>query len=114
MASSLTAKALEKSTYVIGVAFLNEDGNAVTPNNITWSLKTLAGVVVNSRDGVSVTPADSINIVLQGDDLEVTDGDDYKRVVTILADYDSNNGSGLPLKDEVYFEILNMRGVASA
>lgn len=107
MATKLTIKAADKSTYVINLAFEDEDGNAVIPDSIAWTLTDDAGTVINSRTSVAVAvPAASVDIVLSGNDLKYSDG--RHRVLTVQAVYDSNLGSDLPLKDEVKFEIADL------
>jgi hypothetical protein len=97
----------EESTYIINVAFEDEDDNAVTPDSVTWTLTDGSGNVINNRLHVSETPATSIDIVLSGDDLAIgTNG--RSRTVTIEAVYDSAAGNDLPLNDEVTFNITDL------
>jgi hypothetical protein len=106
MATQLTETATEGSTFAVQVAFTNEDGDAVTPSAITWTLTDLAGTVVNSRSDVSVgSPASTINIVLSGNDLLLTGYVGEVRVLTVEATYTSALGSGLPLKEAARFMI---------
>lgn len=100
--SSPTAK--NESTYIVLADFTDEDGAAVVPNSVTFSLTNAAGTIINSRDDVSVTPAASIAIVLSGADIDREDGAD--RIVTIEALYNSATyGSDLPLNDQGKFTI---------
>jgi hypothetical protein len=96
-------KAVEKSTLIVTAAFTDEDGNAVTPNNITWTWTDEDGTVINSReDVVVVTPAASVNIVLYGDDLQILSAEsaaEVIRIVTLEYDYDSSIGAGGPNGD---------------
>lgn len=109
MPSTLSVHAVDRSTYVVTAAFTDEDGTAVVPTSIIWTLSA-RGVVVNGREDVSVTPpASTIEIVLKGDDLAFAD---HKfRQVTIFAVYDSTLGTGLPLRDQVSFEIDDLQMV---
>ena len=96
--------AKEGSTYIVTVTYKDEDGSAVTPNSVIWTLTNGRGQVVNSRSAVSIaSPGTSNTIVLQGDDLNIDDGEE--REISISALYDSSNGSGLPLKDSATFVI---------
>ena len=97
MATTLEVKALEDSTYVVTAAFTDEDGSAVVPNTVTWSLKDKSGTVVNERTAVDETPASSVDIVLSGDDLDpgTPDSDVGVILLTVTAPYDSALGSGL-------------------
>jgi predicted NAD/FAD-dependent oxidoreductase len=108
----ITTKALEKSTYVVTVAFTDESGAAVTPDSITWDLTDSSGNVVNGRSTVVIAvPAASNNIVLSGDDLAIPRAGILGRVLTIEAVYDSSMGTDLPFKDEITFEIAPLVNV---
>lgn len=105
--TTLPIHAPEKGTYVVTAAFTDETGAAVVPNaGLTWTLTDMQGVVVNSRSAVSIASASSINIVLTGSDLELSDT--YLgnlRAVVIQGTYNSSLGSNLPIKKEVRFVI---------
>jgi hypothetical protein len=106
---TLSTNAVDGSTYIITATFTDEDGNSVTPNTLTWSLRNGAGNIVNEREDVSVTPAASVEVVLSGDDLLYSDG--HARYFTLSGTYDSDAGTGLPLRAEAYFLIDNLVGV---
>lgn len=108
--STLTT-AVEKSTYVVDLSFTDEDGTAVVPDTITWSIRDNAGNIVNSRDAVSATPASTVTIVLSGDDLAYDAYTKTARTLTIEATYTSTAGAGLPLKDEHTIPIRGLVGV---
>jgi hypothetical protein len=92
------------STYIVLADFTDEVDVAVVPNTIQWSLTDINGTIINNRDDVSVTPASSISIVLEGDDILVTDG--LERLITIEAVYNSATyGNDLPLVDQAKFTI---------
>jgi hypothetical protein len=106
MSVELTTHAMEKSTYVITVAFTDEDGAAVIPTAATWTLTDASGTVINSRTGVAMSPlASTYNIVLSGLDLAMQTGETLvgQRLLTVQATYNSTLGTGLPLKAEVKF-----------
>lgn len=109
----LTTKAQEKGTYIITLTFTDSEGNAVTPNECTYSLLDSNGSVINGKEDEVLTPAATISIVLYGADLEVTDDlKDLYRYVTIKATYDSSTyGNNLPLNEEARFEITPFIGV---
>ena len=106
-----TTKAGEKGTYILTIAFLDEDDVAVVPNAIAWSLYNDNGSIVNSREDVAPTPASTINIVLEGDDLALPDSDDKQRTVLLKWDYNSTLGNNLPAKQEIIFGIENLVNV---
>jgi hypothetical protein len=111
MPTQLEAMAKEKSTYVVTAAFTDEEGAAVSPTAITWTLTNGTGTVINDRSNVTVTPAPSVEIVLTNADLAIgTNG--TKRVVTIKATYNSDAGTGLTLNDECEFLIADLLNVA--
>ena len=101
----------EKGTAVLGVAFTDEDDSAVTPSAITWTLTDINGTIINSRDAVSITPATSIDIVMSGDDLSLSEGIGVIRVVTVEYTYSSSYGTGLPEKDQAKFSIKDLVAV---
>jgi len=118
MATIISTKAKEKSTYIVTCAFTDEDGDAVTPDSIVWTLADSSGNVINSRDQVSVaTPAASIDIVLSGDDLQIGGDDEAAltqvgRRIIVEAVYDSDAGSNLPLKAEAAFVLENLTKIS--
>lgn len=111
MAIELSSLAREKSTYIVTAAFTDEEGIAVTPTSVTWTLTNATGTIINSREDISATPGTSIDIVLTGDDLAIgTNG--TSRVVTVEAVYNSDAGTGLTLKEECRFAIADLLNVA--
>ena len=103
----LSTKAVERSTYVVTIAFSDEAGSAVVPDSITWDLTDTSGNVVNSRLAVAIAlPAASVDIVLSGVDLAIQRPGILGRVLTIEAVYDSDSGDDLPFKDEIRFQML--------
>ena len=107
MAITLEPNALEDSTYVVTAAFTDEDGIAVVPNTVTWSLKDKSGTVINERTAVDETPASSLDIVLSGDDLDpgAPDSDVGLILLTVTAPYDSALGAGLPLVAQCWIPV---------
>ena len=107
MPVNLTDMAIDESTFVVTCAFTDEDGTAVVPVSITWTLTNNSGTIINARTNVAVAvPASTINIVLSGDDLKYSDGP--IRILTVQAVYDSTLGAALPLKDSVRFAVEDL------
>ena len=109
----LTTEAMEEGSYFITVAFLDEDGDAETPNvdTIYWTLTDNKGTVINDRDYEAETSANSITIELEGDDLAIQTGETaslVRRRLVILWEYDSDLGDDKPAKAEVIFLIRNL------
>jgi len=105
--------AVEGSTFKISMAFTDSAGNAVAPNvGLNWTLTESTGAtVINSRTAVVIAPAETVDIVLSGADLDLlsTETGRYaKRLLTVQGTYDSDEGSGLHIKDEVAFRIINL------
>jgi len=112
MPVTVATPANEKSTLVITASFTDEAGSAVTPDSIAWTLTNDGGRnIINRREDVSATPASSVNIVLSGDDLALSNDADATRRLTIEATYTSTYGSGLPLKESVSFTVSNINAV---
>jgi|SRR3990167_9583028 len=103
--SVLSTHAKERSTYVITVAFTDDEGAAVTPTSATWTLTDLDGNVINERSAVAITPlSTSATIVLTGDDLVIgTYGEE--RELLVQAVYDSDLGDDLTNNQAVRFVI---------
>lgn len=105
--------AFEESTYAITISFTDETGAAVTPSSATWTLTDSQGQVVNSRSAVSISSlAASKTIALSGNDLSLAGYFGVERVLTVEAVYTSSLGSGLPLKQEVHFNITPLLNVS--
>ena len=114
MPTKLTSYAVEKSTFAIVSAFTDEDGDAVTPDSITWTLCDDSGTVINNLEDQAVSsPAASVTIVLSGDDLQVLDEtNDFEiRHLEISAVFDSDLGDDLPLKDRAEFKVINLKSI---
>ena len=119
MPTKLSDKAIESSTFGIKVDFTakadptDKIGTPFTPNaGLSWSLKEKNGVVVNDRINVPLTPAESVTIVLSGNDLALR-GSPVRRYVTVKGTYNGVFGNNLPLIDEVSFQIQNLVGAKS-
>ena len=109
--TTLTVSAIDRSTYIVTCAFTDDDGSAVVPDSLTWTLTDGSGTVVNEREDVSVSsPAASEDVVLSGDDLAYSDG--AVRVFTVEATYTSDAGAGLPLKAACRFSVEDLEAVA--
>jgi hypothetical protein len=105
--TKLTLPAIERSTYVVHCAFTDEDGVAVVPDTITWTLTDNIGTVINSRLDVAVAvPAAAIDIVLSGLDLVVS-GSTIGRVLTVSSVYTSTLGT-LPCIEACSFGISDL------
>lgn len=113
MPTQLANDAIERSTYAVTAAFLDDVGAAVTPSAATWTLSDDRGVVVNSRSAVAISPlATTATIVLSGADLAI--GASYngrRRHLLIEYTYTSSLGAGLPGKDVAIFDVLDLAGV---
>lgn len=113
--SALTTEAIENGTYMIVVSFLDEDDQAVTPNadTIVWTLSDRYGNPINSREDVAISSSSSVTVVLSGDDLQILSNErrrgTVERRLSIYAEYDSDEGSDLPLTDSCKFNIRNLR-----
>lgn len=116
MTTKLTIKAKEGSTFGIRADFIekmsdDQDGFPITPNDdLTWSLSEKDGTPVNERIDVPLVSAQSVIIVLSGDDLALPAGYPVRRYLTIEGTYNSILGDNLKLKDEVSFQIFNLVG----
>jgi len=100
--------AIEESTFAATVVFTDVDGDSVTPDSISWTLTNDAGTVINSREDVAIgSPAASVDITLQGDDLAMLTGEGRTamRYLTVDEVYDSDLADNLPGKQYAQFEL---------
>ena len=97
---NLTAAATENSTYTITAEF------SLTPSTVHWRLTDVDGNIINSRDDVSIGAADSVQIVLTGDDLAVPEKQNVVRVVTVWGTY----AGGLSFAGEARFPLFDLVG----
>ena len=113
MPTKLSDKAVENSTYGIACLFREKvDGvyYPFTPNvGLKWSLRDKNGDPVNGKENQPLTPAESVTIVLSGQDLALTGGP-TTRYVTVEGTYNGILGNDLPIVDEVSFQIINITG----
>lgn len=111
--SASTRVAKEGGTFPITVSFEDEDGTAMTPDTLNYSVVDIDGTIINGRDEVAVTsPSSSETIILQGDDLPAyeVDGDYTHLWLVLTGTYTSNIGSGLPFQDQVRFSVEAIKG----
>lgn len=104
----LSPVAKEGSTFIVVATITDEDGAALVPSSMSWTLSDRAGTVINSRENVAIgAPASENDIVLQGDDLALLDSSSQRerRILSIKGTYNSAYGSGLPFQDEVHFSV---------
>lgn len=102
--AQLTTKAEEGSTYIIRATYYDEDGNAVTPATVTWTLTNGDGDIVNSREDISIsTPSTYNDIVLGAADTKCSSFKDETRKLILEYTYDSAAGTGLPGTAQVSF-----------
>jgi hypothetical protein len=117
MPTKLTEKAVEGSTFGINAVFYDENSATMAPNSVFWTLTDQQGTIINSRTNIGITPQESVDIVLQGNDLAVPAGkewfDEIKLFCTITGNYNSDLGSNLPLKDVIEFEMLTLTAINS-
>ena len=109
----LTEKAPEGGTFGIRCDFVEKTPEGDVPFTpkapLTWSLKDASGQEVNSKTNISISPAQSVTIVLTGDDLALT-GSSAIRYVLIEGTYDGVLGNDLTVIKEVSFQIDNLKG----
>ena len=109
----LSTIANEGSTYVIRAAYFDEDDSAVTPDSVTWTLTNGNGVVINSREDVTiVTPSTYNDVVLGAADLRCSGTRDETRVIIVKFVYDSSTVTDAPGVGQVEFTVQNIQNVA--
>lgn len=97
----------EGSAIVMVVYFKDFGGIDFTPLTCVWSLSDSKGVIVNSRDRVSVdVEGVTHNFLVSGDDLLYV-VDKGKRVFTVEGTYNSMYGTNVPFREEASFSCRN-------
>ena len=113
MPANITTAAIEKSTYVVNVALTDENDAALTPQTATWTLCKTDGTIVNDREDVVITSLSaSMDILLSGLDLALTESEGAFRIFTIEGTYNSDLGNDLPFKEQTTFFIDNLKVVS--
>ena len=109
MPTTLDTRAVEKGSFVITASFTDENGDAVVPKTVKWTLVDAETEdIVNSREQVSATPATSVDILLQGDDLAILHGQRKElRELIVEWTYDGSLGNDIPQKDMARFYVTN-------
>lgn len=96
---------------MFSAAFYDEaNGAAVVPSSVVWHLHRGDGTAVTEDE--SVTPAQSVSIVLSGA-LTTLDypGDDGRRALAVIAVYDSELGDDFTSTQSFEFEIVPLAAV---
>lgn len=115
MPTTFTDMVLEESTKTFVISFYDETGAPVVPNaGLQWWLfDDDKESIVNNRNGVIISPAAEITLILSGDDLAILHRrpEGYEtRYIVIRGTYDSDLGVGLPIVDYAEFRVLNIPG----
>ena len=107
----LDQHAPERGTYFVTLSFVDENGAAVVPDSVTWTLTNDRGSIINSRSAVVIAvPATSNTIVLSAADLAIGDYG-IERHLLVEGIYDSTLGNNLPFKSQANFLIENFTAV---
>jgi hypothetical protein len=106
-------KVPEGGSCVVKCSFDDEDGVAVTPKSIDWTLSDKNGEVINLLDAVPFTsPATSIDVLLEGADLQVLTDErhlpEVARKFLIHYVYDSSIGSDVDQNEQLTFWVENL------
>ena len=91
---------------------MDENDELRPPTEAFWTLTDDYGTIINNRANVAMSPGSQYDIVLAGDDLGFPEAAATSiRKILIEATYNSNYGYGLPLRDQVTFQIDNLTAV---
>ena len=97
----------DKSTKVVTIDFLDEDGNAVVPTSAVWTLVNEVEGIINLREQVAITPlASNADIVLTDLDLAYIDG--HKRFIVIEAVYNGIQNN-LTITEQAWWNIVDLK-----
>jgi len=112
MPVTISKHATEEGTFPLIVTPTYTSGTVSVgfkPGTAAWTLSDEDGDVINSRSSVTLTPASSMNIVLQGDDLAITGT--VRKIVKLMVEgiYSSDTfGNNLPYTEEATIIIDNL------
>jgi hypothetical protein len=99
----------EGSTAVVTASFTDENGDALAPHTLTWTLTDTQGNVINEREDVAIdTPEAEEVIILKGDDLQLPSNVDDLFVIQFNGLYDSDIGTDLCIAEDATFKVVNM------
>lgn len=104
--------AVEGGSVFVTAAFTDRNGDAVTPDSVTWSLCDDDGNIINSREDESVTPGESVTFLVSGDDLPWVGSyptEIYFLHVLIKIVYDEVDEDGVPQNQEKRIAVTNAR-----
>lgn len=108
MPQTLDTHANDQSSYTVECSFTDEDGNAVAPVSLQWTLLSPTRAVVNSRENVNVTsPSATETITLVPADLNHDDG--AYRYLVLDWTYNSNYGTGLAAREQIRINIDDIK-----
>jgi hypothetical protein len=115
---TLAGQAKERGSAGITVVITDSAGVAVTPTALTYTLTAEDGTVINGRSAAAVSPlAESMLIVLHGDDLQVLSRESGRRYVprllALTGTYgDSLLGADSPYTEQVRFVVESIIGIS--
>jgi len=97
----------EGSSFYPTIYFWDEEGAAMTPTTLYWSLTDMNGNVINSRSAVNVAaPGTSLTIALGSADLVVLGNDIASRLITTYGTFTSGtHGAGQTFLFQAKFNI---------
>ncbi len=107
MPAIIPVTAPELGTVRVVVSFRDpEDDSDITPSSVTWTLTTLDGTVINSREREVVgSPAADTEIMLSGHDLQILAAEADLRYVKRLLTVEAINTT--TLTQQFLFQIEN-------
>lgn len=112
MATALTTKANERSSYFVTITLYDENGVAINASDlhfVMWTLTNRSGDTINNLSEITISPiANPFNVVLSGNDLQLEGNSDELRHLTVQAQYDSALGDNLDFKDYCTFTVQNL------
>lgn len=115
MSIRLLGRVTEGSTIGIQWRLLKPNNAWPTITQVRWSLRNLAGAIINSRSNVTGPAVPEFVITLSGADLALEDQSQLTetRILTVQAFYDPEDGGDpLPFNEQAEFVIYNMTAVS--
>jgi hypothetical protein len=105
--TNITTEVMDGKAKIFALSFADDAGDAVVPDPLTYTLQNGDGDVVDSRDGVVLTPATSVTVVLSATCNSLLTDASRKRVMIIDWTYTSDAGSGIAAGDAAVYYITD-------
>lgn len=103
---------VEGGSLFVTASFTDRNGDAVTPDSVTWSLCDGNGSIINEREDESVTPDEEVTFLVSGDDFPWVGSypaEIYFLYLLVKSVYDEVDEDDVPQNQEQRIAVTNAR-----